>query len=163
MSQPRICVFGGRQFGFELIEYGPSHKLAGHKIWVPKPYVIEWFNKQLTQNFLVDVMSYRDPILVSGSCPTGADFLAEAWAAQHGVSIERHPADWSQGKSAGPKRNEEMASSGLACALQFTGQRGTTDMHNRCIKHEVCLFDFTDLEPKEPRRDNSYKLGQAGF
>lgn len=48
-------------------------------------------------------------IILSGGA-TGADALGERYAQENGFKIERHPADWKRfGKSAGPKRNEEMA------------------------------------------------------
>ncbi len=48
-------------------------------------------------------------IFLSGGCK-GADMLGERYAKENGFQIERYPADWQKyGKSAGPKRNLEMA------------------------------------------------------
>lgn len=48
-------------------------------------------------------------IVVSGGA-TGADTLGERYAAERGLQVERHPADWERyGRSAGPRRNTEMA------------------------------------------------------
>jgi predicted Rossmann fold nucleotide-binding protein DprA/Smf involved in DNA uptake len=48
-------------------------------------------------------------IIVSGGA-TGADALGERYAREHGLAIESHPADWTRyGRSAGPRRNAEMA------------------------------------------------------
>lgn len=59
-------------------------------------------------------------ILVSGGCPSGADFLCEHYARQIGMQIERHPADWKQfGKSAGFKRNNYMVSLGADAGIAF--------------------------------------------
>lgn len=53
----------------------------------------------------------RDNTLVflSGCCE-GADKLGEKYATENRYAIEYYPAQWSKyGKSAGPKRNEQMA------------------------------------------------------
>ena len=48
-------------------------------------------------------------IFVSGGC-TGADALGERYALDNGFKTEIYPADWAKyGKSAGPKRNRQMA------------------------------------------------------
>lgn len=67
--------------------------------------------------------------LVHGACPTGADALADAWALQQGVSVERHPADWAAfGPAAGPRRNAAMAALGAHGLLAFPGGAGTLSM-----------------------------------
>ena len=48
-------------------------------------------------------------IFLSGGCQ-GADSLGERYAQENGYKVELYPADWVKfGKSAGPKRNKEMA------------------------------------------------------
>lgn len=77
--------------------------------------------------------------LVHGACPTGADALAEDWYWHkiddgiRGLYIERYPADWSLGRSAGPKRNRVMVDSKPDIVLAFPlgesrGTRGTMKM-----------------------------------
>ena len=59
-------------------------------------------------------------ILVHGACPRGADRLADEWAAStDGVFAERHPADWSMGRHAGPLRNQHMVNLGADHVLAF--------------------------------------------
>ena len=48
-------------------------------------------------------------IFLSGGCK-GADMLGERYAKENGFNIERYTADWQKyGKSAGPRRNIQMA------------------------------------------------------
>ncbi len=48
-------------------------------------------------------------IIVSGGA-CGADAIGERYAEENGFEVEKHPADWQRyGRSAGPKRNREMA------------------------------------------------------
>ncbi len=49
-------------------------------------------------------------VVLSGTA-RGVDRLGENWARLHSIQIERYPADWNAyGRSAGYRRNEEMAS-----------------------------------------------------
>ena len=67
---------------------------------------------------LVDAMNYALDIypdfhniseVVSGTA-AGVDRLGEQWAARSGVPVRRFPANWAMyGKSAGMKRNKQMA------------------------------------------------------
>ena len=68
-------------------------------------------------------------IIISGGA-RGADTLGEYWATQHGVPIERFPADWEKhGKSAGFIRNREMAHHAEALIALWDGRsRGTRNM-----------------------------------
>lgn len=59
--------------------------------------------------------------LVHGDCPTGADAIADHWWTTFGGHVERHPADWSRGRKAGPERNAEMVTLGADLCLAFIG------------------------------------------
>ena len=68
-------------------------------------------------------------VVISGGA-RGADRLGEQWAAVFNVPCERHPADWDRyGRSAGYKRNEQMADAAEALIALWDGQsRGTKHM-----------------------------------
>ncbi len=73
-------------------------------------------------------------VIVHGDCPTGADFLAEQWAKDHGFTTEKYPANWTKyGRSAGPKRNQVMVNLGadLCVAFPLDSSRGTVDCMNK--------------------------------
>lgn len=66
---------------------------------------------------------------ITGKIVGGVDWLGECWAAQHGVSIERFPADWDElGRAAGPIRNAEMAKYADALILIHNGSKGSLSM-----------------------------------
>lgn len=66
--------------------------------------------------------------IVSGGA-RGVDALGERYALEHGYPCKRFPADWSRyGRSAGPRRNQEMARYGDALIAFTSGGPGTTNM-----------------------------------
>lgn len=70
------------------------------------------------------------PSVVICGTARGADRLGEVWAGEAGVPCERFPADWDQfGKSAGYRRNEQMADHAEALIALWDGDsRGTKHM-----------------------------------
>lgn len=73
-------------------------------------------------------------IFVSGGC-RGADMLGERYAKENGFEIEQYKADWkAYGKSAGPKRNMQMAMASDYVICFWDGKsKGTLSMIN-CAK-----------------------------
>jgi len=63
----------------------------------------------------------------------GADYLAQRWANERGISSEEFVAHWqAEGRAAGPLRNQRMISQGKPdLVLAFPGGRGTADMVRR--------------------------------
>lgn len=63
----------------------------------------------------------------------GADTLAAAWATDRGIALLEFPADWkTQGRAAGPIRNQRMLEEGApSYVVAFPGGRGTADMVRR--------------------------------
>lgn len=70
-----------------------------------------------------------DVEIVSGTA-RGADKLGEQYATEHNLPIKQFPADWNTyGKSAGPKRNAQMAEYADACIVFWDGKsKGTKHM-----------------------------------
>ena len=70
------------------------------------------------------------PTTILSGCCHGPDKAGEAWATTRLVPVERYPADWeTYGKSAGPRRNREMAERADAALVFWDGKsRGTKNM-----------------------------------
>jgi len=78
--------------------------------------------------------------VVSGGAK-GADFLGEMYANENELPLKIFPAEWDKyGKSAGYKRNEEMAQYAGACIAFWDGKsKGTEHMINLAKKHGIDL------------------------
>jgi len=74
--------------------------------------------------------------IISGTA-RGADQTGERYAALRGYSVERYPAQWDvYGRSAGYKRNEQMAKIATHCIVFWDGQsRGSKHMLDLATKH----------------------------
>lgn len=95
-------------------------------------------------NFLKDKLPITE--VVSGAA-SGADREGEVWARLNGIPVKTFPAEWTRyGKSAGPRRNADMASYADAC-IAFPGGRGTADMV--CRAREKFLMVFTIAPPHD--------------
>lgn len=72
---------------------------------------------------------WKPTVVISGAAK-GADRLGELWARNHGVKLERFPADWDKNKkSAGHIRNVKMSEVAEALIALWNGQSsGTKDM-----------------------------------
>jgi hypothetical protein len=107
------------------------------------------YMKLLVQTWIVHTVPIFDEV-VSGTA-RGIDSLGEEWAMSFGIPIKKFPADWNKhGKSAGFKRNEEMAKY-ADCLIAFWdgGSRGTKHMIDLALKHGLKLFVFTKLEKND--------------
>lgn len=76
--------------------------------------------------------------VVSGHAQ-GVDLLGERWADEKGIPVIEMPADWKKwGKSAGPKRNRQMAGYADALILIWDGKsRGSRNMLDEAIKKKL--------------------------
>ena len=81
--------------------------------------------------------------VVSGGA-TGVDSLGEEWANQINIPIKKFPADWNKfGKSAGYRRNVEMANYADALIAITNGSVGTSHMINIAKNKNLKVFVYT--------------------
>jgi hypothetical protein len=72
-----------------------------------------------------DARTLSDVVIVHGACPHGADRIADIWARNRGMRIERHPAenhptkDFGPWPYCGPLRNQYMVQLGADVCLAF--------------------------------------------
>ena len=82
--------------------------------------------------------------------PKGADRLAYQEAQKLGLLVEPHPAEWEKyGKSAGFRRNEEMAGLGAILCIAFWDGRsnGTKDMMERAERYGIPVEEIVIVQP----------------
>ena len=82
----------------------------------------------------------NDIVIVSGTC-YGADKLGEKYAKEHNLGLLQFPADWNKyGKSAGYRRNLQMAEQADACVVFWDGEsKGSKHMIDIAKKHNLAL------------------------
>ena len=81
----------------------------------------------------------------------GADKLGYDWAKANNIPIAEFPADWNcHGKSAGYKRNAEMAKNADALLALWDGQsRGTSNMIYLAACHHLKVHVFNPFDKEE--------------
>ncbi len=61
-------------------------------------------------DFCLSNIRKESTIIIVSGCASGADAIGERYAKENGFKVEKYPADWkTYGKSAGPRRNNQMA------------------------------------------------------
>ncbi len=110
----------------------------------------DWGDRACIESAL-EPYSIKNAVLVSGACPSGADAIAEDVWMNWGLPVERHPADWSLGKQAGPKRNQQMVDLGADVCIAFRKDysRGTTHCANAATMAGIPTIWFTEGEDDE--------------
>ena len=91
------------------------------------------------------------PHIVVHGLAKGADALCAQDADRRGWRSEGHPADWSQGRSAGPVRNQHMVDLGadVCFAFPLRGSRGTFDCAKRARAAGIPVWVFrADRRPR---------------
>lgn len=95
--------------------------------------------KQKTDIYLSLAVKNGDEIVIVSGKARGADTLGEKYAKEKGYKVEEYPADWNKyGKSAGYKRNEQMAKASDALIAFWDGKsKGTKHMIDLAKKHKI--------------------------
>jgi hypothetical protein len=89
----------------------------------------------------LDELKHTITEVVSG-CARGADTEGEKWAGKNNIPVKKFPANWNKyGKSAGYRRNEEMAKYADAVIL-FPGGKGTGHMYDIAKRLGLQIYDF---------------------
>lgn len=85
--------------------------------------------KEYIEMCIKDIRNKYTIVFLIGGC-RGADMLGERYANENGFSVEHYNADWKKhGKSAGPKRNLQMAKACDYAICFWDGKsRGTASM-----------------------------------
>lgn len=89
----------------------------------------------------------RPIIIVHGKCPSGGvDKAADDWARMpwDNVTPEPHPANWDEGRGAGPRRNAHMVSLGAHTVVAFPGpgSRRTWDCLQKAVNAGIRPYLF---------------------
>lgn len=103
-----------------------------------RDYIFTEEDKKTLDNLLNEI-----PIteVVSG-CAPGADTCGERWAISNNIPIKKFPANWDKyGKSAGYKRNKQMAEYADA-AILFPGGKGTSLMYSLAVQNKLFIYNF---------------------
>lgn len=97
-------------------------------------------------DLLIEVMDHflskiEDSIEIVSGKAKGADTLGERYALLRGYPVKEFPADWNQfGKSAGYKRNVQMAEYGTHCVVfHLNESKGSAHMINIAKQYNLKL------------------------
>jgi len=98
----------------------------------------------LRLDYLVSQKKEDHEIIIISGTARGADKLGEAYAKSRGYKVEQHPAKWDEfGKSAGYKRNVEMANVADACVCFIVNNsKGARHMANIAEEKGLLLKVF---------------------
>lgn len=103
----------------------------------------DWTNKEIIKKEILELQKNNNiEVVIHGAC-RGADLISGIVASELQIPIEEYPADWkSDGRSAGPKRNQKMLDEGkpdfvLAFHDDIDESKGTKDMILRVKKAGV--------------------------
>lgn len=102
-------------------------------------------NQERLERVLNKVLRDNGKFQVVHGGASGADAMADAWAMLNDCHTDVFPAHWeTQGKAAGPKRNERMARTKPKLCVAFPGGAGTEDMIRRCHNYRIPVIRIED-------------------
>ena len=102
------------------------------------------YNDRAHTFLTLDRMHKERPITkVIHGAARGADTLGGDWARARRIPVQAFPAQWNtEGRAAGPKRNQRMLDQGHPTeVLAFPGGTGTADMKRRARTAGVPVLD----------------------
>ena len=90
-------------------------------------------------DFCISNIRQGNNIIILSGCASGADAIGERYAKENGFKVEKYPADWEiYGKSAGPRRNKQMAEASdyVICFWdgKSSGTRSMLELAKKCNK-----------------------------
>jgi hypothetical protein len=94
-----------------------------------------------------EVLDELSPSFIVQGGATGADFLAKQYAITHRIEYDTIEAEWDiHGRSAGPKRNQEMLNKhpNIELVVAFPGNKGTADMVRRAQKQNIKILKIEE-------------------
>lgn len=98
-----------------------------HNYGEAKPYI----------DFCLSNIRKENEIIIVSGCASGADTIGERYAKENRFKVEKYPANWETfGKSAGPRRNRQMAEI-ADCVICFWDEKskGTKSMIDYARKY----------------------------
>lgn len=119
--------------------------IAGSRRFADYALLCRVMDKQLSE--------VEDDITIVCGMARGADALGERYAIEKGYCIDRHPAEWDKyGKSAGYRRNEEMAKCADALVAFWDGaSKGTKHMMSTAKRYglDTLLYMYDPQQSDE--------------
>jgi hypothetical protein len=100
-------------------------------------------------------LDYIKPSSIIVGDADGADRWAAIWAERRGVPCRVFKADWSQGKKAGPMRNDAMVRARPDAGLSFPGGTGTLDCTRRMEVAGIPVYYINVRPSNDPRHSSN--------
>lgn len=112
--------------------------ICGDREWNDYQYILKVVQRLKTK--------YGEVTIIEGGC-RGADILSKEAAIECNLTYKEYPADWTQGKKAGPIRNQRMLDEEhpdmvIAFHSNIDKSKGTKDMVRRAKKAGIPVYIF---------------------